>query len=65
MIDAEGYESTLIPGIDFSVVTPEAVFFESEHLGPDQELVFQHLQGFGYTIEKVGLDSLAVNRSLR
>ncbi len=60
VIDAEGYESTLIPGIDFSVVRPEAVFFESEHLGPDQDSVFGHLRGFGYSIEKVGLDSMAI-----
>ena len=59
-IDAEGYESTLIPGIDFSTVTPDAVFFESEHLGPDRERVFSHLQKFGYQIESVGCDSLAV-----
>lgn len=60
VIDAEGYESTLIPGIDFSVVRPEAVFFESEHLGSDQGPVFSHLRNFGYKIEKVGLDSFAV-----
>lgn len=60
VIDAEGYESVLIPGIDFSVVKPEAVFFESEHLGPEKEPVFSHLKNFGYSIEKVGLDSMAV-----
>ncbi len=60
VIDAEGYESTLIPGIDFSVIRPEAVFFESEHLASDQERVFSHLRSFGYGIEKVGLDSLAL-----
>lgn len=60
VIDAEGYESTLIPGIDFSKVRPEAVFFESEHLGKDKEPVFSHLKNFGYKIEKVGLDSMAV-----
>jgi len=58
-IDVEGYESTLIPGIDFSVIRPEAVFFESEHLGADQEKVFGHLRNFGYHIKKVGLDSMA------
>ncbi len=63
VIDAEGYESTLIPGIDFSVVRPEAVFFESEHLGSDQGPVFNHLRSFGYSIKKVGLDSLAMLES--
>jgi len=60
VIDAEGYESTLIPGIDFSVLRPAGVFFESEHLGPDQDRVFSHLKNFGYSLQKVGLDTLAV-----
>jgi len=59
-IDAEGYESTLIPGIDFSVITPDAVFFESEHLGDEEDKVFGHLRTFGYRIEQVGYDSLAI-----
>lgn len=59
VIDAEGYEAALIPAIDFSVVTPEAVFFESEHLGADRATVFGHLEQAGYRIAQVGLDSLA------
>jgi len=59
-IDAEGFESTLIPGIDFSVIRPEAVFFESEHLGDARDRVFAHLEGAGYRIEQVGGDSMAV-----
>lgn len=62
-IDAEGYESTLIPGIDFSVIRPEAVFFESEHLGDSGDRVFAHLEDAGYRIQPVGGDSLAVLES--
>lgn len=59
-IDAEGYEATLIPGIDFGALNVEAVFFESEHLGADKRRVFGHLEDHGFIIESVGLDSLAV-----
>lgn len=59
-IDVEGYEAELIPAIDFSRVSPDAVFFESEHLGPARERVFGHLREHGYAIESVGLDSLAL-----
>lgn len=60
VIDAEGFEATLIPGIDFAAVDCEAVFFESEHLGPEEaDQVFGHLGRHGFTIEQVGLDSMA------
>lgn len=62
VIDAEGYEATLIPSIDFDATPAEAVFFESEHLGADQARVFGHLQQAGYRIHRVGLDSLAIRR---
>ncbi len=61
-IDVEGYEGTLIPGIDFSVVAPEAVFFEVEHLGADRQRVYDHLQRYGYRIANVGLDAFAVRQ---
>ena len=58
-IDAEGFEATLIPGIDFSELDVEAVFFESEHLGDDQARVFEHLRDHGFALRPVGLDTLA------
>ncbi|MFW2333563.1 FkbM family methyltransferase [Ilumatobacter sp.] len=58
-IDAEGFESTLIPGIDFGQVDVEAVFFESEHLGADRARVLEHLSGHGFALRQVGLDTLA------
>ncbi len=60
VIDVEGYESTLIPGLDFSRIRPEAVFFETEHLGADKQRVFDHLGRYGYRIDEVGLDAMAV-----
>lgn len=64
VIDAEGYEATLIPAIDFSRVNCEAVFFESEHLsGQERQQVFGHLEDQGFRIQQVGLDSLASRSS--
>lgn len=59
-IDVEGYESTLIPGIDFTRLAPEAVFFEVEHLDTERDKVFGHLRGHGYRVEVVGLDAMAI-----
>ena len=65
VIDAEGYEATLIPAIDFSRLACEAVFFESEHLDSDQrQRVFGHLEGQGFRIKQVGLDSMAERESV-
>jgi FkbM family methyltransferase len=64
-IDVEGYEATLIPGIDFVKVAPEAVFFEAEHLGEHQARVFGHLEAAGYEVTPVGLDALAILRRPR
>jgi hypothetical protein len=60
VIDAEGYEGTLIPALDFDAVPCEAVSFEQEHLeGPVRDRVFAHLQSHGFGISLVGLDALA------
>ncbi|PID80118.1 hypothetical protein CSA17_04470 [bacterium DOLJORAL78_65_58] len=58
-IDAEGYEATLIPGLDFEAIAVEAVFFESEHLGAQRERVMDHLETHGFRIRTAGLDSFA------
>lgn len=64
-IDAEGYEATLIPAIDFSRIACEAVFFESEHLkDEDRQRVFGHLAGHGFSVRQVGLDSMAERASV-
>jgi FkbM family methyltransferase len=60
-IDAEGYEAELIPAIDFQAVPCEAVFYESEHLGQaDGGRIRDHLTSHGFTIQPLGLDSLAL-----
>ncbi len=60
VIDAEGHEASIIPSIDFNVMDPDAIFFESHNLGAKQADVFSFLSRNGYEIIPMGGDSVAV-----
>ena len=64
VIDAEGHESSIIPSIDFDVLNPEAIFFESHLLGRDKEELFDFLCKNNYKVSEVGGDAIAVRSSL-
>jgi FkbM family methyltransferase len=59
VIDAEGYESSIIQGIDFNYFAPEAIFFESAHLGKGKKIVYEFLSNHQYKITELGMDSIA------
>ena len=50
MIDAEGHEASIIPSIDFRVVNPEAIYFESHNLGSKKTDVNSFLSRNGYEV---------------
>lgn len=60
MIDAEGYETTVIPSIDFSLVRPEAIYFESHNLGTEKDKIYELLARNGYRIIEFAGDAVAV-----
>lgn len=63
--DAEGHDAVIIRSIDFRVLNPEAIFFESHNLGREQkEEVYQFLRKNDYEIIELGGDSVAVKKWL-
>ena len=60
IIDAEGHEAEIIPSIDFSILKPEAIFFESHNLGTATDAINEFLTRNGYNVEKMGGDSIAL-----
>ena len=59
IIDAEGHEASIIPAIDFNLIKPEAIFFESHNLGEKKEMVDKFLTGNGYKLKQLGGDTVA------
>ena len=60
-IDTEGYDYEIIKTIDFDVLKPKLISFESEHLSEsDYNECKSMLQSKGYTIKQIDRDSLAI-----
>jgi FkbM family methyltransferase len=62
VMDAEGHEASIIPSIDFSVVRPEAIYFESHNLGQNKTRIYSFLAENGYGVAELGGDSVALLR---
>ncbi len=60
VIDAEGHEATIIPTIDFRIVRPKAIFFESHNLGENTKEVYEYLNNNSYLVSQIGGDSVAL-----
>ena len=60
VIDAEGHEPQIIRSIDFSVVQPRAIFFESHHIAAQMPALTRLFESAGYRVEHIGGDSVAV-----
>jgi FkbM family methyltransferase len=59
VIDAEGHEASIIQGIDFNVINPEVIFFESHNLGVKKGEVYKFLSMNHYEINELGGDTVA------
>ena len=64
VVDAEGFESVIIPSIDFSVIKPKAIYFEFEHLGSEKVKVYQYLISNGYEMKEIKTEAVAILNSL-
>ena len=62
VIDAEGHESAILTSMDFEVLNPDAIFFESLHLGRDKNKVFDFLSKNTYTVSEVHGDAIACRK---
>ena len=60
VLDVEGHEAAILRSIDFRVLRPHAIFFESLHLGTEQDRVRQFLSERGYELTEMGADTAAV-----
>jgi FkbM family methyltransferase len=64
-IDTEGYDFTILKGVDFSVVQPEIIHFESNFLNRRQrEDALQLLSRNGYSVLELGQDMLALRQPI-
>jgi FkbM family methyltransferase len=62
VIDAEGHEVEIIKSVEESTVRPEAIFFESHHLGVRGVELVRALERSGYSVLQLGGDSVATLR---
>ncbi len=60
VIDTEGHESSIIPSINFNVLYPDAIYFESHNLGSGKDKVYRFLSTQNYKIIEIAGDSAAV-----
>jgi len=62
VIDAEGYDLAVLRSIDFEHHAPEAVLYESKHLGEGEAVARELLEDHGYDVTRLGEDTGAVRR---
>ncbi|MFW6088744.1 MAG: FkbM family methyltransferase [Gemmatimonadota bacterium] len=60
VIDAEGYDLTVLQSIDFERHAPEALLYESKHLGNGEAVARELLEYHGYRVTRLGEDTAAV-----
>lgn len=58
-IDAEGFDDHVIRTINFEKCTPTAIVYESHNLGDRNDAIEDYLSKKGYTIKKLGGDTVA------
>lgn len=63
LIDAEGHEAPIIQGIDFAVINPNVIFFESHNLGAAKREVYEFLSRNQREIIEVGGDTVALRNT--
>jgi hypothetical protein len=59
VIDIEGYEDVIISSIDFNILKPQMIFFESQHLGNSTESVRHLLKHNDYSLLDLENDTVA------
>jgi FkbM family methyltransferase len=64
VIDAEGHESAILTSMDFEVLNPDAIFFESQHLNRDKNKVFDFLSKNEYKMSEAHGDAIACRHGL-
>jgi hypothetical protein len=60
-IDIEGYEPGVLLAMDYAVVRPQLIAFESLHLGPARTEVMAHLQRRGFGLFEFDQEMVAVS----
>lgn len=63
VIDAEGHEASIIEGIDFESINPEAIYFESHNLAAKKKDVYDFLSQNNYKVIEIGGDSVALRNA--
>lgn len=63
VIDAEGHEASIIQSIDFNVINPDSIFFESHNLGSKKSDVYALLSQHSYELKEIGGDTIASHRN--
>jgi FkbM family methyltransferase len=61
VIDAEGHEPTIIQSINFNILRPTVILFESHNLKENKLPLFEFLKQNDYMIKELGGDSIAYN----
>ncbi len=61
-IDAEGYDARIIQQINFNIIAPHVIIYETEHMTREEELNVTALlmHGHGYTLTPEGNNTLAM-----
>jgi len=61
VLDVEGHEPEILRSLQSGGIRPNAILYESEHLGEQEETIAAELRERGYRIESLAEDSLAVS----
>ena len=59
VIDAEGHDANIIRSINFQIICPKAILYESHNLGDDKQRINGFLKDKGYNVYDLGGDSVA------
>jgi len=59
LIDAEGYDDKIVETIDFELIQPKAILFESHNLGERKKEIRSFLEAKGYVVTDIGGDTVA------
>lgn len=62
-IDIEGYEPRVLLAMDYALVRPKLIAFESLHLGSAQAEVRAHLEGQGFRLYEFNHEMIALGRA--
>jgi FkbM family methyltransferase len=65
VIDTEGHEASIIKSIDFNIINPEIIYFESHNLGARKLEVYDFLSKHYYDLKEFGGDTIASRTTVR